>query len=204
MNRDALHAKLGHFVLRFQAVEAAMVELTVQVVDADPEYIASLTAELEFNSKARALDVIFTRYAQIHGLSSQAPHSEFHKLMSRIQKLATRRNDLVHSFYHLLITVDGQVGLARTPTRLKPSEGLREQEGEDILPTRLAEEITEMESILEELEKYRLQAIDIRYPDKRVLTGPSTRTHKCVRSLRSHLACAPVKSDVGHINHDVR
>jgi hypothetical protein len=29
-----------------------------------------------------------------------------------------------------------------------------------------------------------------------VLTGPSTRTHKCVRSLRSHLVCAPVKSDV--------
>lgn len=28
------------------------------------------------------------------------------------------------------------------------------------------------------------------------ITGPSTRTHKCVRSLRSHLVCAPVKSDV--------
>ena len=166
MNHDALHAQLGRFVLTFQAVEAAMVELTVQVVDADPEYVATLTTELEFNAKARALDVIYTRYAQIHGLSGKAPHPDFHKLMTRIQKLATRRNDLVHSFYNLLITVNGEAALARTPTRLKPSEGVREQDGEDILSTKLDAEISEMRSILQELEKYRLQAIDIKYPDQ--------------------------------------
>jgi hypothetical protein len=166
VSHDALHAQLGHFVLKFQAVEAAVVELTVQVVDADPEYIATLTAELEFNAKARALDVIYTRYAQIHGLSDQAPHPEFHKLMTRIQKLATRRNDLVHSFYSLLITVNGDVALARTPTRLKPSDGIREQEGEDILPAKLEAEIVEMRSILQELEAFRLQAIGIKYPEQ--------------------------------------
>jgi hypothetical protein len=165
MTPHSLLAKLGHFVLSFQAVEAAMVALTVQLVDADPEYVSSLTAELEFNSKARALDVIYTRYAQVHGLSKQAPHPEFHKLMARVQKLATRRNDLVHSFYGLLITVDGDAALARQPKRLKPSEGLREQEGEDILPERLEDEIAEMHSILQELESYRLQAIDINCPD---------------------------------------
>lgn len=166
MNHSAPLAQLGHFVLTFQAVEAAMVELTVQLVDADPEYVSTLTAELQFNSKARSLDVIFTRYAQIHGLSQEVPHPEFHRLMSRIQKLATRRNDLVHSFYGLLITVDGEAALARQPTKLKPSEGLREEEGEDILPARLEAEISEMHSILQELEKYRLQAIDIKYPVK--------------------------------------
>jgi hypothetical protein len=153
MNHDDLHRQLGRFVLTFQAVEAAMVELTVQVVGADPEHVATLTAGLEFNAKARALDVIFTRYAQIHGLSNDAPHPDFHKLMSRIQKLATRRNDLVHSFYGLLITVEGEAALARTPTKLKPSEGVREQEGEDILPAKLEAEISEMRSILEELDK---------------------------------------------------
>ncbi len=63
MDHNALLAQLGHFVLTFQAVEAAMVELTVQLVDADPEYVSTITAELEFNSKARSLDVINTRYA---------------------------------------------------------------------------------------------------------------------------------------------
>ncbi|MYM73983.1 hypothetical protein GTP56_17505 [Duganella sp. FT134W] len=164
MNHDSLHRQLGHFVLTFQAVEAAVVELTVQVVDADPEYVATLTAELEFNAKARALDVIFTRYAQIHGLSNLAPHPEFHKLMTRIQKLATRRNELVHSFYSLLVTVNGEAALARMPTRLKPSDGIREQEGEDILPAKLEPEILEMKSILQALEVFRLQVIDINYP----------------------------------------
>jgi hypothetical protein len=65
----------------------------------------------------------------------------------------------------LLITVDGKAALARQPTKLKPSEGLREQEGEDILPAQLEAEISEMHSILQELDNYRLQAIDIKYPD---------------------------------------
>ncbi len=165
MNHSAPLAQLGRFVLKFQAVEAAMVELTVQLVDADSEYISTLAAELDFNSKARALDVIYTRYAQIHGLSNEAPHPEFHNLMSQIQKLATRRNDLVHSFYALLVTVDGTEALARQPTKLKPSEGLREQDGEDILPAKLEAEIKEVHSILQGLENYRLQAIDIKCPD---------------------------------------
>ena len=165
MDDAALHAQLGRFVLMFQALEAAMVELTVQVVDADPEHIATLTAELEFNSKARALDVIYARFAQIHGLSDQAPHLEFHKLVTRIQRLATRRNDLIHSFYHLLVTVTGELGLSRTPTKLKPSEGLREQPGEDILPEQLDKDLDEMKQVLAALEKYRLAAIDVLYPD---------------------------------------
>lgn len=164
MNHDALHAKLGQFVLTFQTVEAAVVELTVHIVDSDPEFVATLTAELEFNAKARALDVIYTRYTQIHGLSVETPNREFHKLMTRIQKLATRRNNLVHSFYSLLTTVDGEAALARTPTRLKPSDGIREQDGEDILSGKLEGELLEMRSILKDLETYRLQAIDIKYP----------------------------------------
>lgn len=165
MNHSVPLAQLGNFVLMFQSVEAAMVELTVELVGADPEYVATLIAELQFDSKARSLDVIFTRYAQIHDLSQEAPHPEFHRLMGRIQKLATRRNDLVHSFYGLLITVDGEAALARQPTKLKPSKGLREKEGEDILASGLEAEILEISSILRELEKYRLQVIGSKYPD---------------------------------------
>ena len=160
----ALLAQLGHFVMTFQAVEAAIVGLTVEVVGGDPEYVATLTAELEFNAKTRALDVIFTRFAQIHGLSTEAPDPEFHKLMSRVQKLSARRNEIVHSFYGLLITIEGDAALARQPTRLKPSEGLREQEGEDIYPEQLELDIAEMHAVLVQLAKYRLQAIGINYP----------------------------------------
>jgi hypothetical protein len=165
MTSTKLHERLGHFVLTFQAVEAAMVELIVQLMNSDPEYAATLTAELEFTAKARALDVIFTRFAQIHGLSTQSPNPKFHSLANRIQKLASRRNDLVHSFYHLLITVDGEIALERRPTKLKPSEGLRKQAAEDILPKRLETDILEMRRILVELEEYRLAAINAQYPE---------------------------------------
>jgi hypothetical protein len=157
---DLLHARLGHFVLTFQAVEAEMVELVVQIADADPEYVATLTAELEFSAKARALDVIYTRFAQIHGLTVESPEPSLHQLANRIQKLATRRNELVHSFYSLLTTVDGTLALARQPTRLKPSDGLRSQQEEDILPTRLENEIQGMKQILYELEQFRRTVIN--------------------------------------------
>ena len=164
MTTEALHARLGHFVLTFQAVEAAMVELIVQIVSADPEYVATLTAELEFTAKTRALDVIYTRFAQMHHISPESPEPKLHKLAVRIQKLAIRRNDLVHSFYALLTTVDGTFALARQPTKLKPSEGRRTQDGEDILPERLEQEIMEMRKILGELEGFRLSVIDVQYP----------------------------------------
>ena len=163
MHSTALLAELGQFVVAFQAVEASLVELTIQVTNSDPEFVAALTAELEFNSKARALDVIFTRFAQIHDLTEETPHAEFHKLMARVQKLATRRNDIVHSFYNAHITVEGELGITRKPTKLKPSEGMREQPSEDILVGQLKAEIGEIHSLLAELESYRLRAIDILY-----------------------------------------
>ncbi len=55
--------ELGQFVVMFQAVEATMVDLIIQLCDSDPEYVAALTAELEFTAKSRALDVIFSRIA---------------------------------------------------------------------------------------------------------------------------------------------
>ena len=164
MTTDALHARLGQFVVTFQAVEAAMVELIVQIADADPEYVATLTAELEFTAKARALDVIYTRFAQIHKLTYESPEPKLHSLSVKIQKLATRRNDLVHSFYALLTTIDGSLALARQPTKLKPSEGLRAQAEEDILPDRLEKELQEMKLILGDLEVFRLSVISIQYP----------------------------------------
>ena len=164
MTVDALHARLGNFVLTFQAIEWAMVELIVQIANADPEYVATLTAELEFTAKARALDVIYTRFAQIHGITSKSPEPKLHNLTVRVQKLATRRNDLVHSFYAVLTTVDGTLALARQPTKLKPSDGLRAQPEEDILPDRLEKEIHEMKAILQELEVFRQSVIDARSP----------------------------------------
>ena len=75
--------------------------------------------------------------------------------MVRVKKLAERRNELVHSFHNTLITVDGQLGMMRLPTRLLPSKGLRQQEHEDILSPTLSADLQEMDNICSELWEYR-------------------------------------------------
>jgi hypothetical protein len=161
---EALHARLGLFVITFQQVEASMVDLIVRIVDEDPEYVQALTAELEFTAKARAMDVIYTRFAQIHGLTTESPEPTVHKLATRIQKTAVRRNELVHSFYVHLIKVDASIALARMPTRLKPSEGRRMQDEEIIGPELLGKEIAEMLEIDRELRGLCLSVLQAKQP----------------------------------------
>lgn len=60
--------------------------------------------------------------------------------------------------------IDGQVGVIRMPTRLKPSKGSREQPHEKIFPGHLDTEISEIRAILSELESYRLKVIELNYP----------------------------------------
>jgi len=167
MRKEPPLAELGHFLVVFQAIEAAVTDLIEFVIDADPEYVHALAAELEYSSKLRALDVIFARYAQIHNLATQAPHPEFHKLMSKLLKLAERRNEIVHSFYNLLITVDGTLALTRRPTKLRPSKGERHDPPEDILPGALAVETKIMQDCLIEIEKFRTLVLDTRYPQEK-------------------------------------
>ena len=166
MRNEPPLAELGHFVVSFQAVESAMARLIADISGPDPEYIGALTAELEFSSKARALDVIFTRFAQIHGLSQRSPHPAFHRLVNRILALASRRNEIVHSFYSTLITTDGQVAITRKPTRLKPSEGVRQQPHEDIMHGHLKAEVHEIQGLLNELASFRQQVIEALHPIK--------------------------------------
>lgn len=164
MRREPPLAELGHFLVVFQAIEAAVADMIEFVVDGDPEYIRALAAELEYSRKLRALDVIFTRWAQINRLTDSSPHPEFHKLMTKLLGLATRRNDIVHSFYNLLITVDGTLALSRKPTKLRPSRGECYGPSEDILPGALAAEIQEMQRALDELGAFRMKVLDTRYP----------------------------------------
>ncbi len=157
-------SELGEFLVVFQAVEAEVTEMIELVMDSDPEYVYALAAELEFSSKLKALDVIFTRWARINQLTDKSPHPEFHKLMSVLLELANRRNEIVHSFYSLLITVDGTLALTRRPTRLRSSKGERHDPPEDLLLGALAAEIGTMRQHFEVLAKFRELVIETRYP----------------------------------------
>jgi len=156
-------AELGEFVVVFQAVEAEVTDMIEFVVDGDPEYTHALAAELEFSSKLRALDAIYTRSGWMNQVTDQSPHPEFHKPMSDLLDLAKRRNEIVRSFDNLPITVDGTMGLTRRPTRLRPSKGERHDPPEDILLGTIAEEAQAMRKQLERLAKFRHIVLETRY-----------------------------------------
>ncbi len=164
MSHSLVLQELGQFIVSFQALEQSVSDLIAQIVQPDPEYAAALTAELEFSSKVRALDVIYSRFAQIHALSSKAPHPEFHRLMTEILQAAERRNQLVHSHYAILQAFDGNVGLLRTPTRLRPSKGERSDPDEGLMLDDLKTDVALVASLLTRLGTFREQVINSLYP----------------------------------------
>lgn len=84
--------------------------------------------------------------------------------MTKVAKLAERRNELVHSFYGIVVTHDEQIGLLRTPTRLKPSKGLLREEDEALLEEHLAKETTSVDALLSELWAFRNMIVDALHP----------------------------------------
>ena len=160
MTRSLLLQELGQFIVSFQALEQSISDLIAQIVQPDPEYALALAAELEFNSKIRALDVIFARFAQIHGLSTTTPHPEFHKLMSDVTRASERRNQFVHSHYATFQSADGAIGLIRSPTRLRASKGERTDPDEDLMLSDLRKEVLAIQALQVRLGAFREQVID--------------------------------------------
>jgi hypothetical protein len=165
MTRALLLQELGQFIVSFQALEESISELIALIVQPDPEYALALAAELEFRSKLRALDVIYARFAQIHGLSNVAPHPEFHKLMTDACRAAERRNKLVHSHYALFHAADGVVGLIRSPTLLRPSKGERSDPNEDLTLCDLQSEVKAVQNLQVRLGVFRRQVVDALHPE---------------------------------------
>lgn len=166
MSNSAPLAELGEFIVKFQLLESLVSQLIEDIVQPDPDYVRALTAELEFTAKTRALDVIFSRFAQIHGVSQHAPHDDFHKLMTRIAKLAERRNELVHSFYGVLLTLDERIALLRMPTRLRPSKGEIRQAEEELMSEHLAQDVEKIHGLLDDLSRFRALIVDTLSPEE--------------------------------------
>ena len=164
MKLTAPLSELGQFVVTFQAIEAHLTEVIVLFTGADDEHVHALVAELEYNSRLRAADVIFARFVGLtRGADTSAPLA-FHKLMSDLQKLGERRNSLIHSHYNILVGSAGALGLARRNRKLRPSKGIQEHEAEDLMQNSLSEDLRRLGDALARLEQFRLKAIEWKYP----------------------------------------
>jgi hypothetical protein len=85
-------------------------------------------------------------------------------LVSDLQKIATRRNEIIHTIYFHWTTADGEAGLLGQNSKLRGSKGEREQSEVELLPKGLGEELGNLNSTYGRLDSYRLKIIEWVYP----------------------------------------
>lgn len=163
---DTSYSQLGKFIFGFQHIESQVDELLMLLPNADEEFSRILIHELGFAAKLRTLDVVFSRFIDIRRNTDPEEKKHFHKLIQNIEKLAQRRNALVHSRYYTYQNIKGELGLLRENSRLISKRGIREESEEELLPKSFKNDLDTQAKIANKLEDYRLKAIDILYGDE--------------------------------------
>jgi hypothetical protein len=164
MKKTEFH-QLGYFIYLFQIIERQIEDLMILITNGDDEMISILISELGFYEKLKTLDVMFARFVDVRTISEEAK-KDFHKKIDSVVALSKRRNELVHSKYKSLLNIDGEVGLLRENSKLKPSKGLREKIEEELMPEDFSSDLGEINSSMNDLEAYRLKIIDWLYPSE--------------------------------------
>ena len=87
-------------------------------------------------------------------------NTNFHKLITQLQKLGTRRNEIVHSKYYNWTNVAGEIGLLRQNSKLRGGKGKREDIEEELLPKDLWSDLGNLINAYNQLESFRRKIID--------------------------------------------
>ena len=164
MKENSLYHQLGKFVVLFQSIERAIVELIVLIARADDEIIEILINELDYSSRIKTTDVLFARYIDTHDIEPKEKQ-DFHSLMTKCLKLGELRNNLLHSKYAHLVKADKVIALIRENSKLRSKKGIREIEEEDLTTESFDKYFKEITPVLERLEAFRLKIIDWKYPE---------------------------------------
>ena len=167
MPRPTALTDLGEFIVSFQALETHILEVIAEIAGGDKENSFILASELEYNSRLRAADVMYSRFvAATTTTDDWATAKEFHELIVKLQKLGERRNDPVHSSYNLLVANGAFIGLGRRNHKLKPSRGIRQFDAEHILDETLNDDLQQLIIALHRVEQIRSQIASTRRPSE--------------------------------------
>ncbi|WP_143133139.1 hypothetical protein [Pseudoduganella namucuonensis] len=164
MTPTAFH-QLGQFIVNFQHLEDGVNTLLVYMADANDEIVRILINELEFGKRLTTADVAFACFVDHRGSVDSDMKKQFHDLMVKLRDLGERRNELVHSRYNRWINIHGKEGLLRTNSRLRGSKGEREEKEEELQPAAFDGDLARLAVAAQELERFRLQFIDWKFPD---------------------------------------
>ncbi|MEY8239709.1 MAG: hypothetical protein RPT25_05140, partial [Cycloclasticus sp.] len=119
MNDSDPYRLLGEFVVTFQHLEDCVTEIIALLVQAkDGEMTRILMNELDNSARLSTVDVLFQRFTSVRTGILEDENANFHKLITELQKLGARRNEIVHSKYYNWTNVAGETGLLRQNSKL--------------------------------------------------------------------------------------
>lgn len=157
--------QIGKFIVYFQHAESDINEILVLLANTDDESVRILINELAYSQRLKTADVMLARFVDLQRKPDLSAKTDFHKLIVELGKLGERRNSLVHSKYNQWLNVEGAQGLIRQNSKLQGNKGIREENEEELLPEAFNMDFEHLDSILKELEVFRLKVIDWLYPD---------------------------------------
>ncbi len=161
MNDSDPYHLLGNFVVKFQDLEDCVSEIISLLVQAkDNEMTFILMNELDNSTRLRTADVLFQRFTSVRTGILEDENTNFHKLITQLQKLGTRRNEIVHSKYYNWTNVAGEIGLLRQNSKLRGGKGKREDIEEELLPKDLWSDLGNLINAYNQLESFRRKIID--------------------------------------------
>jgi hypothetical protein len=167
MDSPSAYHQLGSFVVQFQRIERNLCDvIRLLVVARDEEMVNILMQELDNSKRLRTADVLFSRFLDVRNGDYTEQKKQFHSLITKLQKLAERRNSIVHSYYHDWKDVDGNEGLLRQQSKLRAKQGILEENEEGLLPKSFEQDFETLQASASELESFRLKVIEWRYPDE--------------------------------------
>lgn len=165
MSKDTVYHQLGQFVVQFQHIEEALNNLFILLAQTNDEVVLILVNELEYSKRVKTIDVLFAYFVELNPNAQKESITEFHKLMVELDKLGTRRNELVHSKYNTWFNLDGGEGLLRNNSLLRGKKGRREQTEEELQPENFSQDFQRLQLAASNLECFRQRVINWLFVD---------------------------------------
>lgn len=166
MTPDEGYKQIGRFVVGFQNVEAALIDIACLLLDGARTPRAEIVlSRLSFKNLTDATEAMLIRFVDERSFTDgEQRRTDFHVVSERCRGLGNRRNALVHSTYAHLMSGDTNTnkGLLRSRSRLRigGAQGARHESEEEVLTASDLEGATgECQQLATELDGFRLWLI---------------------------------------------
>ncbi len=160
---NPLYHHIGKFVVMFQKFEAGAIDIVLEIVRGNDEFVRILITQHEFSGLLKRTDVLFARYVDERTIN-ESEKGVFHKLIVKCLKFGELRNKIVHSQYFDLVQGEEAIALVRENSKLSGGKGRRIEETEDLTEQDFEVYFAKMNDAINLLEAFRLKIIDWNYP----------------------------------------